>query len=393
MINSDLAELLIVIGCMLLFGLAADAIGRRTLLPRATMLLACGVIVGDSVLGLIPSGITNSFELIANLALMMVGFLLGGRLTMGELNASGRQIIWISVSAALGTAIIVAVALLLVGLPLEVALLLGCISAATAPAATVDTVLEFGKDSRFSRLLLAIVAIDDAWALIIFSLGLAVVSLLQGRQDFSVSLLMTGREIFGAVLLGAAIGYPAAKLTGRVRPGRPMLIEALGLVLLCGGAAIWLEVSFLIATMSMGMVIANLASHHEYPFHEIENIEAPFMVIFFILAGASLEIDMLSGLGLAGLVYIVARSSGKILGASFGGRASRAEPATQRWMGMALLPQAGVAIGLALLAANEFPEYRATILPIVIATTVAFELAGPVLTRLALHRTDLVNDD
>jgi len=381
-------ETLVVLGCMLLLGLAADSIGRRTAVPRATLLLACGVLVGDGVLGLIPASIGESFELIANLALMMIGFLLGGKLTRDVVDSSGRELIWISMTAAVGAAAIVGLALLLVGVELGIAILLGCISAATAPAAIVDTVLESGTESRFSRLLLAIVAVDDAWALVLFSLGLAAVSMLQGMQGMSASLLTTAWDILGAVALGAIIGLPAAKLTGRVRPGRPMLTEALGLVLVCGGAALWLEVSFLIATMTMGACVANLASHHEYPFHELENVEAPFMVIFFVLAGASLQIDMLTGLGLIGLTYLVARTGGKILGAGLGARASGTDERTRRWIGVALLPQAGVPIGLALLAVNQFPEYEHTILPIVIASTVAFDLIGPILTRLALKKTE-----
>ena len=179
-----------------------------------------------------------------------------------------------------------------------------------------------------------------------------------------------------------------AQLTGRIQPGKPMLTEALGLVLICGGAGIWLEVSFLIATMTMGAVIANLAQHHEHPFHEIENIESPFMVVFFILAGASLEIDALAGLGLLGIVYVIARAGGKVAGGWFGAHVSGADEDAKRWMGVALLPQAGVAIGMALLAANQFPEYRQTILPIVIASTVVFELIGPIFTRMALRQTD-----
>ena len=113
---------------------------------------------------------------------MMIGFLLGGKLTLESLKKTGRQLAWISISAALGTTIIVAIALVAVGVSLEIAILLGCIAAATAPASTVDTVLESGSKSLFSGLLLAIVAIDDAWALLLFSLGLAVVSLLNGSQ-------------------------------------------------------------------------------------------------------------------------------------------------------------------------------------------------------------------
>jgi Kef-type K+ transport system membrane component KefB len=264
---------------------------------------------------------------------------------------------------------------------------LGCIAAATAPAATVDTVLEYGSNSRFSRLLTAVVAIDDVWALFLFSLGLALVAVLNGMQGISTSLMGAAYEVFGALLLGAFIGLPAAYLTGRVKPGQPMLTEALGLVFICGGAAIWLDISFLIATMAMGAMITNLAKHHDYPFHEIENIEWPFLVIFFVLAGASLEVGMLTKLGLIGVVYLLARIGGKLLGAWLGARASHADKEVQRWMGMALLPQAGVAIGMALLIANRFPEYQSTIMPIVISTTVFFELVGPVFTRMSLRHT------
>ena len=139
--------------------------------------------------------------------------------------------------------------------------------------------------------------------------------------------------------------------------------------------------------MVMGAVIANIATHHEYPFHEIENIEWPVMVVFFMLAGASLEIDMLTELGMVGLVYLLARAGGKISGAWFGARISHAGTTVERWMGLALLPQAGVAIGMTLIAAHRFPEYYQIILSVVISTTVVFEVAGPVLTRLALRKS------
>jgi Kef-type K+ transport system membrane component KefB len=381
------AEFLFAIGGFLLLGLAADSIGKYTLLPRVTLLLVCGIIVGDELLGIVPVSVSNRFEMITDVALMMIGFLLGGKLSFNSLKEDGPQLIWISISAALGTAMIVGLALIAVGVPQEIAILLGCIAAATAPAATVDTVLEYGCNSRFSRLLTAVVAIDDVWALFLFSLGLALVSLLNGVQGISASLMGAAYEVFGALLLGVAIGLPAAYLTGRVKPGQPMLTEALGLVFICGGAAIWLDVSFLIATMAMGAMITNLAKHHDYPFHEIENIEWPFLVIFFMLAGASLEVGMLTELGLIGVVFLLSRISGKLLGAWLGARASHADKEVQRWMGMALLPQAGVAIGMALLIANRFPEYQSTIMPIVISTTVFFELVGPVFTRMSLRHT------
>jgi Kef-type K+ transport system membrane component KefB len=382
------AEFLLSLGLILLLGLASDYLGRRTFLPRVTVLLAAGILVGEQGLDLIAPALAQHFETIANIALLMIGFLLGGQLTLPSLNRMGTTLLWVSLTAALASAGLVALVLGLLGLPLDVAILLGCIAAATAPAATTDTVIEAGSDTPFSRLLLAIVAIDDLWALFLFSFGLAFAALLNGDSNVSATLAHAGWEVGGAVLLGIALGLPAAYLTGRLRPGQPMLTEALGLVFTCGGAAVWLEVSFLITAISMGATIANLARHHEYPFHEIESIEWPFMAIFFMLAGASLQVDTVLGLGVVGLAYLFSRALGKVAGAWVGAQLSGASHEVKRWMGVALLPQAGVAIGMALLAANRFPEHAQLILSLVVATTVVFELVGPAFTRMALHRTN-----
>ncbi len=378
------AELVFAIGAILLLGMATDFLGRRTFLPRVTLLLILGILLGDDVLGLIPVSLSEQFELLADMVLMIIGFLLGGRLSIDTLRTMGRQIAWVSVSAALCAAILVVGAMVLVRVSLEIAILLGCIASATAPAATVDTVLESKSQSLFSKVLLAVVAIDDAWALLFFSLGLSMVSMLNGSQDVFLSINEAAIEIGGGLAVGALVGIPGAYLTGRIKPGQPMLTEALGIVFLCGGASNLLGVSFLIAVMTAGAVISNAGKHHEYAFHEIENIEWPFMAIFFVLAGATLEIDALREIGVIGAAYVLARMVGKIAGGWLGGRIGAADANTRQWIGVALLPQAGVAIGMGLIAASRYPEYSQLILTVVVSTTVVFELLGPPLTRLAL---------
>lgn len=382
------SRFMLTIGGILLLGLATSAIGRRTFLPRVTLLLVFGAIIGSNGLDWIPAEISRRFELVADVALLMVGFLLGEKLAFRSIRQFAAPMLWISVSAALVTAALVSLGLMWAGLPNSIAIVLGCIAAATAPAAVLDVAMESGSDNPFRNLLLAIVAIDDAWALLLFGFGVAIAT----AATETNAIMMVLREIGGGAALGLLLGLPAAYLTGRLRQGQPILSEALGIVFVCGGLAIWLEVSFLIAAMVMGAVIANLAKHHEYPFHAIENIEWPFMVVFFVLAGATLELAALRDVGLIGGIYILCRAIGKILGARIGAELARVDKKTRNWMGPALLPQAGVAIGMALVASNHLPEHRQTLLSIVIGSTVFFEIIGPVFTRLALKRVQTTRD-
>ncbi len=381
-------QFLLSLGGILLLGLAMSALGQRTLLPRVTLLLILGLVIGKEMLDIIPPIFSERFEIISTMALLMVGFLLGGKLSFDFLRQSMGRILWISISAALVTTIIVSVGLIWCGVSKEIAILLGCIASATAPAAVLDVASESNYKGPFKNLLLSIVALDDAWALMLFAIGVAVVSSLNGYGADNSLVLIALKDIGGAIILGLLIGFPAAYLTGRLKPGQPILSEALGLVFVCGGLAIWIDVSFLITSMVLGAVVTNFAKHHEYPFHAIEDIDWPFMVIFFVLAGASLELKAVVEIGLIGIVYIVCRIIGKLLGARIGSQCCNADRQTKNWMGAALLPQAGVAIGMALVASNYFPEYRQTLLSVVISSTIFFEIIGPVFTRLALQQAD-----
>ena len=375
------------LGLILLIGLLLSALGRRTFLPRATLLILFGVVIGGEMLDLLPRLVTDQFALVADMTLLMVGFLLGGKLTQGSLKGHSLVSFAISFCAALVPATVVCAGMLVLGIDVEMAILLGCFAAATAPAAVFDVVEESEIRNRFSKILLLVVVLDDVWGLLLFGIGMAVVSSLNGvAGDAGVATLIV-HELGGAILLGAAIGLPAAYLTGRIRPGKPVVSEALGIVLLCGGLAAWLQVSYLIAAIVMGAVIANLARHHEHPFHAIEGIESTFMLVFFVLAGASLEIGALPAVGLIAAVYILCRSAGKLGGAWLGIKIAGATPQRLDWIGAALLPQAGIAIGMALVASNHFPHYHQVMLPIVIASTIVFEIIGPVFTRYAVRHS------
>lgn len=380
------SETLITLGILFLLGVLTDTVGRRTRLPRVTLLLVLGFVIGPTGLHFLSPEEGKWFTVATNMALVMIGFLLGEKFTLPFLRRHGRYVLWVSVAEVVATALVVLAGLLFLGVRPDVALLLAGIATATDPAAVTDVVRETKADGDFSRILLGVVAVDDAWGLIAFSLMLTAVHIFGGEGGSSAPLLAGAWELGGAVLIGIALGVPMAFLTGRIQPGEPTLVEALGLVFLCGGLAMWLHVSFLLASMVMGCVVANLARHHTRPFHAIEGIEWPFIVLFFLLAGASLHVAVLYKVGLVGSAYVIFRIVGRFLGAWIGGSISRAEPLLKRWMGMALMPQAGVALGMALIATQRFPDLREIILPVVIASTVLFEVIGPIMTRVGLTR-------
>jgi Kef-type K+ transport system membrane component KefB len=377
-------KILITLGIFFLVGLLTDLLGRRTPLPRVTLLLLAGFFMGPWGLDVLPDFGKEWFPVVTDIALSMVGFLVGHNMSFRSLQKRGKPVLGISIGEVLGAAVAMFVGLVLMGFRPEIALLLAGIAPASDPVATLDVIHEVKGKGEFSQTLQSVVAIDDAWGLIMFSFLLAVVQSLYGNGDGWDILLIGAWEIGGAVLLGLLLGIPMSYFTGRLQPGEPTLTEALGIVLLCGGLAIWLHVSFILAGMVLGATVANLATHHRRPFTAIEGIEWPFMILFFILAGASLEIDSLWETSLLGIAYILLRMVGLVLGAWAGGVMSEADPAWRRWMGLALWPQAGVALGMALLASYHLPEFKAVIMPVVIGSTIIFELIGPVMTRKAL---------
>jgi len=383
----DTAVVLTTLGALLLGGLAVEWAGRHLPVPRVTLLIVFGFVVGPEALDLLPEGASERwFETVTTIALVMVGFLVGERFSLDRLRGRGRVILGTSLTEAVATAVVTTVGMLAVGASLTVSLLLGAIACATAPAATYDVIREEGAAGGFTDTLLGIIGVDDAWGLLLFSLAAAVAAAIAGDGSGGTFIAEAIREIGGAIALGTVLGVSAGFLTQRIAPGEPTLLEAAAIVLLTAGLATLLEVSFILVAIVLGAVMTNLAQHHDSAFHEIEHLEWPFMLLFFVLAGASLHVDALASIGLLGIAYIVLRMIGKIGGAALGARLAGAEPAVRRWTGLGLMPQAGVALGMALLVDQRFPGIGQTLLPLVIASTVVFELLGPVATRQALRR-------
>ena len=363
---------------------------RRTPLPRVTLLILLGVAAGPVGFDVLPPDRERWFPVAATVALVMIGFLLGGELSGSTLREFGGRIFVLAGIEASTTAGVVAAGLALTGQPASLVLPLAGIAAATAPAATLAVIRETSGDRRreseFVRVLKGVVAVDDVLGIVIFSLLAVTASILAGAGGEMGLLWTATRELGGALLLGVALGVPTAYLSGRIRSGEALLEEALGAVLVCAGLALWIEASPILSALVLGLVVGALARHHERPFHEIERIEWPFLVLFFILSGATLEVDAVLGIGVTGAAYVALRAAGKVVGSWTGGLVVGLEPSSRRWLGPALMPQAGVALGLALAARVRFPETGERILTLIVVSTVVFELSGPVLTRLALSR-------
>ncbi len=382
--NYVAARILITFGGLFLLGLVADLVGRHTPLPRVTLLLLSGFMIGPSALNWLPPFTEQWFPVLTNIALAMIGFMLGKKMTGATFHNLGRAVFGMATGVVLTTASLVFLVLFLFGVPFEVSLLLAGISTATDPAATIDVVREYQAKGKFTDTLIGIVAIDDIMGLLLFSLISVVIQSIGGQIGAAHIFATVVWEIGGAIMLGVLLGVPMAYLSGRIRPGEATQAEALGVVLLCTGLAVWLGVSYLLAAMVLGIVVSNFCKHCERSFHAIEGVEWPFLILFFLLAGSSLHIATVGQVGLLGLGYLLLRVVGRIMGGWVGGWLGKTDSQLNQWIGIALLPQAGVAIAMVLLASQRFPELRDTLLPVILGSTIIFELTGPILTKLAL---------
>ena len=382
--------------------LAGIAIGLGFLIGKGTHLMKItgvvgyiitGIIIGPDVLGIIQLT-PIEIETMTNLALGFVAFIIGGELTLSLLRKMGKSIITIIIGKSIGAFVIVFLGVYLLTNNLPLAILFAAMAPASAPAGSVAVIHEYKAKGKLTNAILAVVGFDDGLAVLIYAFSIAIVgAILSGVLSASNLVIAPLVDIGGALLIGAGIGAVFAFILRRLIEREELIAVTLKAILVTAGLSLLLEVSLILSCMAMGMVVINAYPKDNRPvFDHIKSISLPIYILFFIMAGINLHLGLLLTIGALGTVYIICRSIGLIGGSYLGALASKADPVIRDNIGLGILSQAGVAIGLALLASHKLaslglPEVGTLIVTTVAATTVIFEIIGPLSARFAITRS------
>lgn len=373
------------IGLLLLTGLFVGKIAGQFHFPAVTGYILGGILIGPSLLNLLPEFPFR--QPIEGIALSLIAIAIGGELSLKNLRDLGPQIATITTTQLLGAFVLVLLTSRLLGASLQLSLLLAALATATAPAATIAVIREYRAKGKFTNTLLAVVALDDAGCLIVYSMAAAFASVLTNGSGISLFTFWEPiREILGSFLLGIIGGLILCQGLRYLHNDGEILTFGLALAILTSGLATTWNLSSLLATMTLGMIATNLSSESRHLFDLIQRIEPPIYVAFFVLAGMYLQLDVLPSIGALGIGYVLARIVGKMGGAYLGASITKAPDAVRNYLGLALIPQAGVAIGLSVVAVAQFPELKSTIMTVILASVVVSEIIGPLGAKLALTK-------
>ena len=390
-------DTLTIIGLIITLAYLGSKVVQRIGIPQVVGFILVGVLLGSSFLNVVPLALVRELGFISEIALGLIGFDMGSHLRFDELRRLGRSILFILVGEAFGALLLVGGGVYLLTHSTYTALVFGALAAATAPAATVDVLAEYRAKGPLTTTLLAVVGMDDALALLLFSFAVAIAESLlahSGGLTLAQIIELPLREIGGALLLGVVVGAPFQWTLNRLKERHAVCAFIVGAVLLTAGLAKSFHVSLILAAMTMGVVVANLKSDNsQYAHCVVERVGPLAYILFFVLVGARLQVSLLPQMGLLGLVYILLRSMGKFGGAWLGGWVGKAAPTVRNYLGFGLLSQAGVAIGLALSVANRFDGYGAagvqlgyTVVNVITATTFVVQIIGPIMVKFAITR-------
>lgn len=383
-------NIVLYIGSILLAGFTAGKLINHLKLPAVTGYLVVGLLLGPSVFGLITIETITELTSLNTIALSIIAFLIGGELSLTQLKRCGKSVMVIAVLQVLGAYALVTLTLhFLLGMELYSALIFGAISTATAPAATIMVLREYKAKGPLTRNLLGVVALDDALCLIAFGLTRAFAKILSRNLSGGLAAMIAAPlwELIGSILLGIVFASVLLLVSSRFKEKPDKLILVLGMVLTLTGLSELLQLSPLLATMAMGCVAVNFLQHQsEQLFRLVKSVDTPIYVLFFVLAGANLHLGLLVKVGAIGVAYIFSRVLGKILGATLGAIVSKAPSVVRKYLGLGLIPQAGVAIGLTLLVQKDFPEISGLVTTVVLGAVVVYEIIGPFFAKMAITK-------
>lgn len=382
---SNVGWILLTLGGMLLLGFLGTRITRIFRLPNVTAYIVVGVLVGPSVLNLFPINILSGMDFITDIALSFIAFSVGRYFRKSELKENGAKVIVITIFEALFAAIIVTTVMyLFFNFSLSFSLVLGAIASSTAPASTIMTIKQTKSKGVFVNTLLQVVALDDVVALLAYSIAIAISNATTTGAINVMSILAPLIYNLSCIVFGFVLGFVLFLIYKFVKNKSERLIILLAFVLLNGFICNALNVSPLLSCMILGMAYINFAKD-ESIFDDISDFSDPIMVIFFVYSGTKLSLASLATLGIPGVVYFFIRVIGKYAGASLGGAITKSDKSVTKYLGLALIPQAGVSIGLAAMGARLLPEELGNVLTtIILSSSLLYELVGPACAKLAL---------
>ena len=392
-------NIILLMGLAIFFGTAGARVFQKFRIPQVVGYVVIGLIIGKSGLNLIGRDTVETLSSFNMFALGIIGFMIGGELRREVFKKYGKQFFVILCSE--GVAAFILVALLStfavwhftgdLHTSVAMALVLGAIASATAPAATVNVLWEYKTRGPLTSTVLAIVALDDGLSLLLYGFASSIAAALLGKTNGSIWTTVPTAifEIVGAIILGVLAGFLLSFILKLIKEPDKALAFTVSSVLLVIGLSVALKLGSILAAMALGVTIANLTSRRrQNTFELIEKFAPPIYVLFFVLAGAHLVLGEITRWMIVMVgVYLIGRTTGKVFGSWIGARKSQAADVVRRYLGLCLLSQAGVAIGLAVISSQLFTgQVGHAIIVIVMATTFVVEVFGPMFVKLGVRK-------
>lgn len=374
------------VGIVILLGLAGGKLSHRIKIPRVTGYMLVGLIFGPSVIGLISAETLDNVHLINDIALGLILFAIGGEIELHHLRSMGLKVLWITLAESAGAFILVGTLALVISGDWGLAILLGSISVATAPGVTLLVIREYHARGVLTDTLLAVVAINNALCLVLFRIAFLAHAYTEGEPLAALGLQLF-KELVLSVIIGGAIGGIITFWEQKISDLSELLLVIIGGLLVGIGVAREVGVSALMVCLIIGAVTNSLSMMHRLVYAELRQTEMPFYIAFFVLSGASLHLGELSHLGLLGAAYLIARPVGKAIGARIAAVRTGADKVICDNLGITLLPQAGVAIGMVLTLNEAYPDMGRIVGTVILSSVIIYEGIGPFLTRLGLSRS------